>query len=265
MKDASRSIELLHSYGVLDSSILISHATNIDADEAALLLESNSHVSATPSSEMQMCHGDPVAFQANLGIESQCSLGIDCHSNNSASIPGQMNILLQHARSNYNQKFIDKGKQPRHMYKTVEDVFNLGTINGARAINMQHKIGSLAVGKLADIVVFDASSPSMVCAAEHDPIAAVVQHSSPKDVEMVIVDGIVRKRDGRLAGVDVKAGRELWAGEKRDFVEWADVAKELVRRRKALQEKLDKIDFEEARRGVIKAFHIDETTIVEKI
>ncbi|TVY44940.1 5'-deoxyadenosine deaminase, partial [Lachnellula occidentalis] len=196
-----KAIETLHSHGLLDSSILFSHGSNMDPDEAALLLKANSHVSVTPSTELQMSHGEPVAFQSKLGIQSHCSLGIDCHSNNTASIPGEMRLLLQSARGIYNQPFLNQGKVPAKVFKTVEEAFNLGTINGARAIGMEGRIGSLAVGKLADIVVFDASSPSMVCGAQHDPVAAVVLHSSPGDIEMVVVDGVVRKQGRRLRAV----------------------------------------------------------------
>jgi cytosine/adenosine deaminase-related metal-dependent hydrolase len=258
-------IETLHSYGLLDSSIVISHASNIGTDEAALVRETNSHISTTPSTELQMLGGEAVPFQEKLDVQSHCSLGIDCHSNNSASIPGEMRLLLQSSRGFHNQTLIDQGKAPARVNKTVEEAFNLGTISGARGIGMQDKVGSLAVGKLADLVVFDASSPSMVCAAQHDPVAAVVLHSSPSDIEMVIVDGVVRKQGGKLKTVDTKPGKEIWAGEEKDSMEWKAISKTLVEKREALQEKLAKIDYEEARRGVIKAFHIDERNIVEKL
>jgi hypothetical protein len=96
----------------------------------------------------------------------------------------------------------------------------------------------------------------MVCDAQHDPVAAIILHSSPGDVEVVIVDGVVRKSGGKLGAVNVQGGRRLWAGEERDFLE-------LVRRREVLQEKVEKIDIAEAKRGVIKGFYIDESRIVD--
>lgn len=177
-----------------------------------------------------------------------------------------MRLLLQSSRALHNQKFIDAKKVPKTVNKTVEEAFNLGTINGARAIGMQDKIGSLAVGKLADILVFDALTPSMVCVAQHDPVAAIVLHSSPADIEIVIVDGHIRKQGSVLKKVDLSAGKEFWgAGEVDGEVGWKDVAGELVKRRKGLQEQIEKLDMEEARAGVIKAFYIDEANIVEKI
>lgn len=259
---------LLNDYGLLDSSILISHATNAPVSDAALLRETNSHISCTPSTEMQMGHGYPLAFRPDLDIQSHCSIGIDCQSNNSASIPSEMRLLLQFSRAVYNQTFIDAGKSPSKMSKTVEEVFNLGTVVGARAIGMEDRIGSLAVGKYADISIFDALSPSMVCASQHDPVAAIVLHSSPADIETVIVDGIIKKENWMLKSIDLKVGKEFWSGDEREVVEWREVAADLVKRREKLQAeiaKIEKLDVEQLREGVIKAFGMDKETIAETV
>jgi cytosine/adenosine deaminase-related metal-dependent hydrolase len=261
-------VELLHENGILDSSMLISHASNASVNDCRLLQEASSHVSCTPSTELQMAMTLPIAFQDNRGIQSQCSLGIDCQSNNSASMVMEMRLILQSSRNVHNEKFIKQGKMPRKVSKTVEEAFNLGTIQGARAIRMQDQIGSLAVGKKADILVFDAISPSMVCAAQHDPVAAVVLHSSPADIGMVIVDGVVKKRFRMLENVDLKLGSDrLWDGVKElgEQLTWNNVAKELIKRRTELQKKVDKLDMDAAKKGVIKAFYIDKSVIVDQL
>lgn len=206
-----------------------------------------------------------MAFREDIDVQSQCSLGVDCSSNNSASIVSEMRLLLQSARGVHARDFYKKGLVPKKAYKTVEEAFNLGTIQGARAVNMENKIGSLAVGKLADVVVFDALSSSMVCGAQHDPVAAIVLHSSPSDIEMVIADGVIRKRHWMLEPVDVRQGAELWDGEKRDTLSWKDVAKELVERRRGIQQQVEKIDMDEAAQGVIKMFYIDTSKIVDAV
>jgi cytosine/adenosine deaminase-related metal-dependent hydrolase len=255
----------LNEYGVLDEMFLFSHASEATPEDAALLHKTNTHISTTPSTELQMSLGEPTAFRSDIDIQPQCSLGVDCSSNNSASIVSEMRLLLQSARGDYNKKFYQKGLMPKKVYKTVEEAFNLGTIHGARAVHMEDKIGSLAVGKLADIVVFDALSSSMVCGAQHDPVAAIVLHSSPGDIEMTIVDGVIRKRHGMLESVDVKPGRELWNGENRGTLAWKDVAKELVERRNGIQQQVEKIDMGEALEGVVKGFYIDKSKIVDEV
>ena len=188
--------------------ILISHSSDTSEEEAQRLVIGGAHVSSTPSTELQMALGDPVCFRSDLYEIS--SLGIDCHTATSADIPGQMRLALQTARGVRNQRILDTGKTPRTIQYQVEQAFNLGTIKGARAVGMSSEIGSLAEGKLADIVIFDALSPGMVCAAAHDPVAAIVLHSSVRDVDTVIVDGIVRKESGKLGVVDVDKKGGSW-------------------------------------------------------
>jgi imidazolonepropionase-like amidohydrolase len=84
--------------------------------------------------------------------------------------------------------------------KTI-DVFNLATIKGARAAGLGDKIGSITVGKFADLVFWYKNTPGMIAAAEQDPVAAIIHHSSLRDVKSVMIDGMFRKRDCKLLPV----------------------------------------------------------------
>lgn len=254
----------LDSYGLLDSSILFSHALQATQEDAALIKKSNSHISTTPSTELQMAMGYPIAFSETLNLQSHSSLGIDCHISTTASIPNEMRLLLQSSRALRSQKFIEAKKVPKKTNKTVEEAFNLGTIGGARAVRMEDQIGSLAVGKRADIVVFDSLSPSMIAAAQQDPVTAIVLHSSPRDVVMTIVDGIIRKYDQKLMTVRVTEGESEWAGGVKDL-DWGDVAKELLRRREAMAKKIEALDLKEAAVGMMKAMYIDPSVFVDTV
>lgn len=180
-----------------------------------------------------------------------------------------MRLALQLARQSHNQQVLDDDKFPHVNVGSSEFVFNLGTIVGARAVKMQDQIGSIAVGKLADLVIYDATSPTMVCAAQHDPITAIVRHSTIRDVDTVIVDGIVRKRGGKLVGIDVT----LEGAQEADFqapqqtlastrLKWSDIAAALVKSRQKVAARIDALDMEAGARGVIKAFGIDEHKLV---
>jgi hypothetical protein len=256
-------VEKLADYGLLDSSILISHATNSLPSDLPTIAAANAHISSTPSTELQMALGTPAAFKC----QSHASLGIDCHSATTCSIPNEMRLLLQSARGTANEAFMKAEKHPNHIFKTVQDVFNLGTISGARAVGMEDQIGSLEVGKRADIAIFDALSPSMVAAAQHDPVAAVVLHSGVRDIEIVIVDGVVRKTAGKLTPVKVTKEEAKWVGGvgSETGLEWSDVAKEIVKRREVLQEKIEKLDFKAARVGLLQAFYVSPDAIVDTL
>lgn len=214
---------LLDSYDLLDDSILLSHATGATPEDAVLIKTANAYVSLTPSTELQMAAGASVCFCDDMQVCS--SLGIDCHNNNSASIPSEIQLGLQAARGAYNEAFIVKGKAPRHVNRTVEEAFNLGTIQGARVIKMGARIGSLEVGKLADLVILNGTSPSMVCGAEHDPVASIVLHSSLADIEAVMIDGVWRKKGGKLLSLQVEKVVQNIA--QKETLEWSDVAGKL--------------------------------------
>jgi cytosine/adenosine deaminase-related metal-dependent hydrolase len=83
-------------------------------------------------------------------------------------------------------------------HHSVEEAFNLATIRGACAAKMGKKTGSIAVGKAADLIVFSSTSPSTLAAAQHNPVAAIMLHFSPADVDTVMIDGVARKQNGKL-------------------------------------------------------------------
>jgi adenine deaminase len=143
---------------------------------------------------------------------------------------------------------------------SVEAAFNLATIKGAEAVNMSSEIGRIAEGYKADLVIFDALSPSMVGAAKHDPIAAIILHSSPADIETVIVDGIMRKRDGRLLPIQVDSSAKVSVDN--GTLDWASVAKKIISSREKMQKEIDQIDFKEAFDSIVKAFQVDEKKLV---
>ncbi len=165
-----------------------------------------------------------------------------------------MRLALQLVRYTTNKPLLNAGKFPANLKGTTEQVFNLGTIQGARAVHMEDQTGSLGEGKLADVVIFDASSPGMVCAAEQDPVAAVVRHSSIRDVETVIINGVVRKEAGRL--LPINAESEIAIGGEKQLV-WTDVAEKLVISRERIQAKIDKTDMEAGRKALMGMWHID--------
>jgi len=252
----------MESYGILSSSVLLSHANFLSAKDVSLIKHRNAHISSTPSIELQMGMGTPACFDSQRDVQSCSSLGIDCHNGTLASIPAEMRVALQNSRATYNEKFLAAGKMPSKIYKTVQEAYALGTIQGARAVGMEDQIGSLAVGKLADVIVFDALSPAMICGAQYDPVTAIVMHSTPGDIVMTIVDGKVRKRDGKLEPVQVTQEAQSWTTQ--SSLQWSDVVKPLLETRTSLQGKLDKIDFVEASPAALKLFGYD-TRIADSI
>ncbi|KAJ5120125.1 hypothetical protein N7448_010794 [Penicillium atrosanguineum] len=256
-------VDTLDSYNLLGPDILFSHATNLTETDIPKLTQAKSWISTTPDTELQMGHGNIVCFRE--GCTNMCALGIDCHSNNSGDMVSQMRLALQHERSCRNEQVISQGKIAVSLNLFVQDVFRLGTIQGARAIHMEDKLGSIEVGKFADLVIFDGNSPGMVCASEEDPVAAIVLHSSVRDIDTVIVDGHIRKRNGKLCTVKVDP-LMTDVTIPRQSVEWNQVARQLISSRKRIDDAIAKAGANEPER-LVKAFtklaYLDESKFVK--
>jgi cytosine/adenosine deaminase-related metal-dependent hydrolase len=105
--------------------------------------------------------------------------------------------------------------QARHEFAlTARDVLRLATIDGARTLGLGAVTGSLAVGKRADVIVVSAEAPNLGVLT--DPARLLVTAASPRDVDLVVADGRILKRDGKLTTVDVqevtRSAREALAG-----------------------------------------------------
>ena len=228
--------------------MLISHATSISEKDAQTLVKNDAFISSTPDTELQMGLGDTVAFRDD--IKSHASIGVDCHSNNSSDILTQIRIGMQHARAKDDEISVRNGGYPSVKIK-LEEAFNLGTIQGARAINMQEDIGSLAEGKLADIVIFDGLTPSMMCAAEENPLAAILLHASVRDIDTVIVDGVVRKRGGKVCDIGILEGLDGHAARK---MEWPGIVNELRSSTQRIKQRGEHQDLQAAKSALLKIF-----------
>lgn len=210
-----------------------------------------------------MGHGWPVCFQENA--RSISSLGIDCHSNNAGSIVAQMKIGLQAERARRNGRIHEAGKIPARVQVSAQDAFQLGTIGGARAIKLSDRIGSLEEGKHADLVIWDTLSPAMICAAEEDPIGAIILHSAPSDIDAVIVDGQFRKRNGRLATTKLELELMPNMNHEKSEVQWRDVVTELLKSRQSIleAEKASGADDREAGlENIVRVFGTDKDKLV---
>lgn len=263
--------QLLSDSGILDERLLISHGGLFTGEDTQLVKTTGAHISSTPSTELQMSLGGrPICFDASFakgenrhGIQEGASLGVDCHSNQAGSIISEARIGLQDARMHFHENHASKGKMARKLPESlsVEAAFNLSTIKGAEAIRMEGEIGRIAEGYKADIVVFDGLSPGMLCAAQHDPVAAIILHSSPADIDLVLVDGIMRKRDGSLLPVSV----DTWAREavSATSLTWKEIARETMRSRETIQKQAEQVDIAEGVATLKKMWHIDESLFAD--
>jgi len=194
-----REVELLHAGGLLDPDQLHVHCNACNARELDLLAEAGAAVSCTPETELQMGMGYPV-IEKLLARGMSPSLGCDITSNNAGEMFTQMRLALQANRARRNQPILDGGDMPEQTHLGVRDVLRAATLGGAEALKLDEVCGTVEAGKAADLVVLRADGLHM--RPVHDPIASIVLHGRPSDVETVLVGGVVAKCDGRLTGHD---------------------------------------------------------------
>jgi cytosine/adenosine deaminase-related metal-dependent hydrolase len=167
--------------------------------------------------EMNMAHGTPPIIKAQqLGIRPSLSTDVECTL--TADMFTQMRTTMALQRMFVNANKLGEPHMPPTdgvNLMTTREVIEWATINGARDLKLDRKVGSLAPGKEADIVILDAEAIN-VAPLNHVP-SAIVSLMERSNVETVIVAGKVRKWKGQLLDVDLpKLRRELEAS--RDYL-----------------------------------------------
>ncbi|MCP3804927.1 amidohydrolase family protein [Allokutzneria sp. A3M-2-11 16] len=166
---AEHPIEALRAAGLLTPDITFVHGNSLPDNELALISAAGAAVSICPAVEARMGHGAPMADRLTAhGVTT--GLGVDVVSTVAGDMFSLMRATLQTSGL------------------AAADALRLATVDGAAALGMAHHVGSLTVGKAADLVVLRATDPNLV-GGEHDPIETVVTSAHPGNVESVFVAG----------------------------------------------------------------------------
>lgn len=204
----SRGVYKLYAKDLINSLAILSHCNEFTFNDFVMMNEVGAHFASSPDSEIYMGITKPVNFIEAIAAGTPISLGTDTVSCMSADMFANMRLTLNFARHQINAPAAAGFQAVLHQKLTVRDVFRMATINGARALGIDHLVGSLAPGKRADILLIDASHPNL--APITDPVSSLVLQGQVSNVDTVLVDGKIRKRHGKLVGVDIaKMNREL--------------------------------------------------------
>jgi 5-methylthioadenosine/S-adenosylhomocysteine deaminase len=183
-------VQHLAGLGCFRVPTVAAHGIFVDEADRQLLREGRVSVAHNPGSNLKLANGiAPV--QALLDDGVNVSLGTDgAASNNNLNLFEEMHLaaLLQ--------KWLRRDAEAL----PARQALRMATINGAAALRLDAEIGSLEVGKQADVVVIDAAQPHL--APRHDPIALLVYSAQAADVCMVIVNGRILLEDRKLTTID---------------------------------------------------------------
>jgi cytosine/adenosine deaminase-related metal-dependent hydrolase len=213
-------VEQLDRLGLLGPDTTYIHCCYFSEHEWQRVADTGGTISIAAQVELQMGHGwPPVNKSYQFGLRP--SLSVDVVT----TVPGDMFTQMRAAfgaeRSRVNATCWEANTAVPDTMLTVRQMLEMATINGAHVAGLEDKTGSLTPGKRADVVLVDARGINV--APVIDPVAAVVLCADVSNIETVIVDGVVRKRDGKLlADVD---GARAKVEAARDFLVEAARAK----------------------------------------
>ena len=165
------------------------HCNHLSADELGRLLDAGCSVTCTSSNELHD-HPNPTAMMKVLAHGSLPTIGIDVEPMVGGDMWREMQTALMFARIESNRQGLPGG------LVRSREALRWATTAGAKALMMERDIGALRPGLKADIVMMRMSDLNLF--PVHDPLLSVVEQSHAGNVDTVIVDGIVRKKDGRL-------------------------------------------------------------------
>jgi 5-methylthioadenosine/S-adenosylhomocysteine deaminase len=190
-----RPVVHFRELGVLGPRLLLGHAVWIDDEEVDAILETDTAVAACPGAYMRLGQGYTRASRHAELVRRGGRVALGCDAHNAGDGP---DVLL----AAYLFAALERDRDLPHPIR-AEQAFALATIDGARAIGLGERIGSLEVGKGADIVVLDAADPAWM--PRGDLARQLVWGHVSRTVRDVLVDGRVVVRDRRPTGVDLAA------------------------------------------------------------
>jgi cytosine/adenosine deaminase-related metal-dependent hydrolase/adenylate cyclase class IV len=192
------SVEALSRYGVLQSHVLAAHCVHVTPAERTLMRQNRVAVVHNPTSNLKLASGvADVAEMVEEGIV--VAVGTDGQaSNNDQDLFEEMRLAA----------LLPKGVTLDPTVVPAEMAFAMGTRNGARALGLDHLIGSLEPGKRADLVVLDLNCSHNVPRFSLEPdnvYSQLIYAAKAHDVRHVMVDGAWLMRDRDILTLDEKA------------------------------------------------------------
>ncbi|MFQ6073662.1 MAG: amidohydrolase family protein [Candidatus Bathyarchaeia archaeon] len=185
-------VEYLDSLGVLRNDVVAAHCVSLTPRDIQVLKQRDVKVSHNPISNLKLGSGvSPVSDLLKAGVT--VSLGTDSScSNNSADMFEVMKTTA----------LLHKGVQKEPTVLPAEQVLRMATIEGAKALLWEKEIGSIEIGKDADLVIVDFKKPHL--RPFFNEVSHVVYSAKAADVDTVVVKGRIVMENRKLATVNVE-------------------------------------------------------------
>jgi len=173
------NIEYFNSIGVLDDHTILAHCVHTSDNERKMLKDRNTRIAHCPSANMKLGSGiAPIPQYLKEGIS--VTLGADgAPCNNNLSIFNEMRLASLIQKPIHGTEIMD-----------AKTLFRMATIEGAKALHIQNEVGSIEMGKKADLLLIDLDSYSNSYSDSDETVYSdIVFSSTTENVKSVMVDG----------------------------------------------------------------------------
>lgn len=202
----SSEVEILDKIGFLKADVVAAHCINLSRKDVQILSKHNVNVAYNPVANMKLGLGAPkIKSLADCGVN--VCLGTDGPaSNNTLDMFETLKFAALLQKFTYSDPKI----------LSAHEALKMATINGAKALGLKKSVGSLEVGKKADIVLIDFSKPHLT--PLHDVYASIVYSAHGSDMDTVIVDGRILMENRQVKTLDEQAVMEKAEGTALDLL-----------------------------------------------
>ncbi len=191
-------IQYLEDMGFLSDKLLAAHVIYLDKNDMKILKKYGVGISHNPKANLRAATGISPAWEM-YKMKLDIGLGTDGPmSSNQMDIFNVMSYAASAARTT--------SKDGTRF--TPYELVDMATMGGARALDMEDEIGSLEVGKKADIIIVDTDAVNTQ--PNYDPYATIAFAAYPQNVTHTIVDGKVIVENGELTTIDIQEHNKQW-------------------------------------------------------
>jgi 5-methylthioadenosine/S-adenosylhomocysteine deaminase len=190
----------LDDLGVLGPHVLVAHAVHLDDDELEVVLRTDTAVASCPWAYLRLAQGMTAAGRHGELLARGARIALGCDAENAGDA-----VDILRAATLFVGLARDQAMDPFAI--TAHDGLAMATIRGAQAIGKGNLIGSIEVGKQADLVVHDRRGPQFVPRST-DPVLQLIWASDGRSVRDVVIAGRQVVSGGRCVTVDLDAMRD---------------------------------------------------------
>ncbi|MCG7844541.1 MAG: amidohydrolase family protein [Methanomassiliicoccales archaeon] len=193
-KTGMRPADWLSSIGFLNDKCLAAHSAWLTINEVRAMGKAGVSISTCPVSNMKLATGGVAPIPEMLREGVNVTIGTDgSTTNNSLDMFGEMKTLA----------LLQKSSRWDPTVVTAQEALDFATVNAARSIGM-NDLGSIEVGKRADLLIMDHLSPSLRPLTNENVVSNLVFSASRNDVRTVLCDGKLLVRDRRPTTFDLE-------------------------------------------------------------